>query len=315
VNASGSAWVIPCTMPRLPRIVLSKKRALALAPRLERLFEGTRPTDFSADPVQFPRRYSAPDDVEVAAVFASALAFGRVASFQPVIQRILDIADGFGGPAHWVDGLAAHKDNVLANLQYRWLRGADFALIANTLGRARREHGSLQALFRSQYKPDHPDIGPALQGFTDALRATALTFVTALPRGVKQSLSQPSGGSACKRWNMFLRWMVRRPAHSTDPDLGLWDISPSKLIIPLDTHVLRVSQMIGLTRRSDGSWRTAVEITDNLRRVDAKDPVRFDFALAHLGIDGRCHGRHVPAVCTPCPLAPVCRFGGSSTMG
>ncbi|MBW2258057.1 MAG: DUF2400 family protein, partial [Deltaproteobacteria bacterium] len=126
-----------------------------------------------------------------------------------------------------------------------------------------------------------------------------------LPRGFRTFLPSPTGGSACKRWNMFLRWMVRPPTEGID--LGLWDsLPPSALVVPLDTHVLRIARLVGLTRRRDGSWRTAAEITANLRLLDPDDPVRFDFALAHLGISGACKGRRDEAVCSACPLRPVC---------
>jgi uncharacterized protein (TIGR02757 family) len=104
---------------------------------------------------------------------------------------------------------------------------------------------------------------------------------------------------------MLLRWMIR----DTWPDLGLWAIPSSKLILPLDTHTLSISQMLGLTRRRDGSWRTAAEITRNLRRIDPADPIRFDFALAHLGISGECQKQRVPLICDRCPMVPVCHVG------
>jgi uncharacterized protein (TIGR02757 family) len=126
---------------------------------------------------------------------------------------------------------------------------------------------------------------------------------------VRHGMPRPSGGSGCKRWNMFLRWMVRQPTHPGDPDLGLWELPTHKLIIPVDTHVLRVARLIGLSHRTDGSWRTAQEITKNLARIHPQDPVRYDFALAHLGISGGCKAKHHAEICGSCPLAPCCRFG------
>jgi uncharacterized protein (TIGR02757 family) len=104
---------------------------------------------------------------------------------------------------------------------------------------------------------------------------------------------------------MFLRWMVRRDW----PDLGLWArCSPADLVIPLDTHVARISRYIGLSARSTPDGRMALEITAALRRIDPLDPLRFDFALSHLGILGDCPGLRQPS-CTPCPLYTVCRAG------
>jgi endonuclease III len=100
--------------------------------------------------------------------------------------------------------------------------------------------------------------------------------------------------------------MVRGP---DAVDLGAWRgrVAPDALVVPLDTHVHRVARCIGLTRRRDASWRTAEEITEGLRRVDPADPVRFDFALCHLGMSGACPARTDRAACAACPLAPACR--------
>ncbi|HMV65800.1 MAG TPA: DUF2400 family protein, partial [Myxococcota bacterium] len=112
--------------------------------------------------------------------------------------------------------------------------------------------------------------------------------------------------SGLKRWHLLLRWMVRPPTEGVD--LGLWTtLHPRDLLIPVDTHVGRIARLLGLTARADASWRTAEEITAALRAFDAEDPVRFDFALAHVGISGGCLGHRHPAVCPTCPLSPVCR--------
>ena len=129
--------------------------------------------------------------------------------------------------------------------------------------------------------------------------------IAALPRGARTLLSSPDGGSACKRWNMLLRWMVR----TGSPDLGIWRLPTASLILPLDTHTHKLSWLLGLTRRSDGSWKTAEEITRNLARRDPADPVKYDFALAHLGISGRCRKERIPRVCDPCAMVSVCQIG------
>lgn len=244
------------------------------------------------DPVRFPRRYRDPADVEVAAAFAALLAFGRVDLFGPVVQAILDCADARGGPAAWVRD--PHPGD-LAGLGYRWFRSADLQALARTLGAVLAARGSLGALFVP---------GPArrsLGGAIDTMRAlappgTSRAFATFLPH--------PADGSACKRWLMLLRWMVRRDA----VDLGLWThLSPAELVIPVDTHVHRVSRFLGLTRRAAADWRAAEEITAALRACDPADPVRYDFALAHLGIARGCLGHRAEVVCPACPLDPVCR--------
>jgi uncharacterized protein (TIGR02757 family) len=105
---------------------------------------------------------------------------------------------------------------------------------------------------------------------------------------------------------MFLRWMVRRDVL----DLGLWTrVSPADLIVPLDTHVFRISRFLGWTRRRQADWSAAEEVTAALRRHCPEDPVRYDFALARLGIVRDCKGRRVPGVCDRCDLSPACRAG------
>ncbi len=121
--------------------------------------------------------------------------------------------------------------------------------------------------------------------------------------GVAYFFPRPSSGSPCKRLNLFLRWMVRRDA----VDLGVWsEIAASKLIVPLDTHLIRVGQCLGLTRYRSAGWRMAAEITSALRAIDPADPVRYDFSLCHLGMMNAC-GFNRPQRDARCPLRGVCR--------
>lgn len=284
---------------------LSAQRAQRLRDHFEALTSAFEP---GLDPVDFVHRYTHPDDQEVAALFASALAFGRVASFTPVLDNIFALADAAGGPATWVDRSVHAPDPGLNPLFYRWVRGPDLARFAAAIGRFRKRHGSVRRWVNQSDSTADSDIGPTLSRlvteFRDLSTADSESFAD-LSRGYKHLLPHPDSGSACKRWCMFARWMTR----TESPDIGLWNIDPEALIIPLDTHIHRVSRMVGLTRRNDGSWRTAREITANLRRVDPSDPVRFDFVLAHLGIDGQCKGRRIAAICDRCSLVPVCKTG------
>ncbi len=126
-------------------------------------------------------------------------------------------------------------------------------------------------------------------------------------RGLRHLLPDPSGPGASKRWNLYLRWMVRGP---DGVDLGLWGGVPaSALVVPLDTHLHRVGRALGLTARRDASWRTAEELTASLRRIDPEAPVRYDVALCHLGMSGRCPARRDPVRCAACPLQGACGAG------
>lgn len=273
----------------------------------------------ASDPLQFVRRQREPGDAEVAAIFASALAYGRVKLFWPVLETLFAAMAARGGPRAWALGFDRADDARLEPLIYRWNRGSDLSLLARATGAVLRAHGRLGAVAESAFQADHADIGPAMEAVVASLRQAAqeaqgVGGFSELPRGLRTFLPLPSEGSACKRWNLLFRWMVRSPgprsgelpARADGVDLGLWRLPPSHLVIPLDTHVSRIARFLGLTSRTDGSWRTAAEITRHLALLDPRDPVRYDFALAHLGISGACRGAWAAEVCPACPLGPVC---------
>jgi len=167
-------------------------------------------------------------------------------------------------------------------------------------------HGTLEAFFLEGFEPDHPDIGPALDSFS--IRALALDMRRAYGRvptraGVCYFFPRPSAGSACKRLNLFLRWMVRRD----EVDLGVWTRLPAgKLIVPLDTHVIRLGRCLRLTEYTSAGWRMAADITASLRAIDPEDPVRFDFSICHVGMMNACgYGRKQGD--SQCPLRGLCR--------
>lgn len=281
-----------------------------LRPLLEAVVRSAdRDAQLAVDPIAAVHRYPRAADQEIAGVFASVLAFGRVAAFRPVVGAILDTADAWGGPRAFVEASTAEALRPLAALQYRWMRGPELQVLARALGRVVRTHGSLGAAFPATL-PFVDRLGHGVTTLRAAVRAeTGAAAWSEVSRGLRYMLPHPSGGSACKRWCMFLRWMVRPPSPNSVAglDLGLWPGDPAGLVIPLDTHVLRISQLVGLTRRRDASWRTAVDVTAQLARVAPSDPLRYDFALAHLGISGGCSGRYVPTVCSACGLRSACR--------
>ncbi len=307
-------------MARVPAPALADwapARVAAVGARLEALLDQTdAAARLAADPIAFARRYTAREDIEVAGIFASGLAFGRVAAFAPVIDAILAQADARGGPAAWVRGFSAADARRLAPLQYRWMRGPDLALLARCLQGLLAET-TLEAAFLAHDDPASPTVAPALDGLVCTLRRHALAAAgaddwAALPRGFRYFLPRPRDGSACKRWCMLLRWLVRRPGPgAAGIDLGLWTgVAPARLVLPVDTHVHRITRLMGLTRRKDASWRTALELTAALRCFAPADPLRHDFALAHLGISGHCRGRFDAAACPACSLRPVCAAAG-----
>ena len=254
------------------------------------------------DPISFPRSYACPEDREVAGFMAACLAYGKVGLFRPVIGKIL--APAGDHPASFFRNFSLKRDGrFLRGISYRFNREEDILCLVYIVSRALKQWGSLKNLFYHFYREDHVDIKIALQGFIDYLTALDTTPVyksAEKPYGLLQLLPSPRKGSACKRLNLFLRWMVR----NRDIDLGIWDRIPaSKLIIPLDTHILRIARCIGLTDRTSPDWRTAGSITVSLRKLDPEDPLKYDFALCHQGISGLCRGRRFPESCSACSLS------------
>jgi uncharacterized protein (TIGR02757 family) len=190
---------------------------------------------------------------------------------------------------------------------HRWTREADLVALVWVLRQMLERSGSIERFFvEGDEDPSAPDLALALESFSH--RAMSLDLRAAygrVPRrpGVAFFFPRPSAGSACKRLNLFLRWMVRKDAL----DLGVWrGVSPSRLIVPLDTHVIRVGRCLGLTRYTSPGWRMAEDITRSLRQLDPADPVRYDYSLCHLGMMDAC-GFNRTERDSQCPLRGVCR--------
>ena len=277
----------------------------ALGPPLEALYRGFDHVESATDPIHIVRRYKAPDDREIAGFIASGLAFGRVASVLQSVEALLAVMGP--GPAAFVRSFdpASHRAPI-DPLVHRWIRGRDLVALLLVLQRMLREAGSIEEFFVAGDDPDAPDVGPALTSFST--RALDIDLRAAYGRrpparlGVGYFFPRPSAGSACKRLNLFLRWMVRKDAL----DMGVWrKVSPARLVIPLDTHIIRLGHCLRLTRYTSPGWKMAAEITASLRTLEAADPVRYDFALCHVGMMGAC-GFGLPQKDTQCPLRGFC---------
>ncbi|MEP7124737.1 MAG: TIGR02757 family protein [Byssovorax sp.] len=250
------------------------------------------------DPVEFVHRYSGADDRELVALIASSLAFGNVKALRAKIDDALtrlgpEIATIADDPAEVARRLRGWKHRV-----YR-----DEHLTGLLVGarRVQRRSGSLgQALAAELQRTG--DLRLALSAWAAAIRREGGLWGES--RGAGHILADPAKGSAVKRLMLLLRWMIR-PADGVD--LGLWDIPTSRLLIPVDTHIHKLSKNLGLTRRNDVSWRTAEEITAALRRLDPDDPVKYDFSLCHLGMLQHCPSRRDSVRCEGCGVRSVCR--------
>ncbi|MCS6798977.1 MAG: TIGR02757 family protein [Myxococcota bacterium] len=265
---------------------------------LERLVSSfDRERHRASDPVRFVHRYVSPADREVVGLVAALLAFGRVRSVSQSVERVLERLGP--SPAATIErSTRAQLTRRLRGCRHRMWGAAEFAQVLSAAARLRRREGSLGRAFAQRWSASGGDLREAIARWADALRGRRPT------RTLRSLVPDPRSGSACKRLLLYLRWMVRP---DDGIDLGLWPLPPSILLVPLDTHVHRMARNLGLTRRATASWRTAEEVTDALRRIDSQDPVRFDFALCHLGVSRACRSRFEPTTCLPCALRPVCK--------
>jgi len=257
------------------------------------------------DPLFCVRRFRRPEDQEVVGLLAACLAYGIVERILYSIEQVLSILGP--RPAGFVRHFNPRRDaKKFDGFVHRFNRGKDIACLVYFMQQAMETSGSLGKFFLEGYH-DEPHLGPALSKFVQrilALDASPLYGSRRLPEdaGVRFFFPDPEEGSACKRLNLFLRWMVRRDAI----DLGLWrEIPPSKLIMPVDAHIWKISRRLGLTTRKTVNWRMALEITEHLKRFDPDDPVRYDFALHRVGLLDRWYRKPENAAVRSDTLATV----------
>ncbi|UCF05007.1 MAG: TIGR02757 family protein [bacterium] len=243
---------------------------------LERLYQRfNRRVNVEGDPLGFLYRYSDPRDQEIVGFIASSLSFGNA---RQIVRSISCVLEPMGpAPARYLThSRPASIAGDCGGFKHRWVTGENVATMLNGLGSVLRRYGSLEACFKQGLHEKDKDIIPSLTRFVDEISGRS-------SGGMQYLLPSPCRKSACKRLNLFLRWMVR----SDEVDPGVWSgIPASKLIVPLDTHVFRLSRTMGLTGRNQADIRSAREITDGFRAIAPDDPVRYDFSLASLGMRG-----------------------------
>ena len=272
---------------------------------LERIYAAFNHERSATDPIELVRPYTTSADREIAGFIAAGLAFGNV---QSVIQSARSVLEAMGpSPAAFVRRFTPATSGArFAGIGHRWTRDRDLVALVWVLRQMIDCSGSVEGFFVEGDDPTSPDISGGLESFSSrALRLDLREAYGRVPSrpGVEYFFTRPSRGSACKRLNLFLRWMIRRD----EVDLGVWTgVSPSRLIVPLDTHVIRLGRCLGLTRYTSPGWRMAADITRGLREIDPADPIRFDFALCHVGMMGSC-GFGEKRGSAQCPLSEVCQ--------
>jgi uncharacterized protein (TIGR02757 family) len=265
-----------------------------------------------ADPVGIVHRYEDAADRELVALVASCVAFGNAKVIRAKLEELLERVGAH--PARAAEDAKA-LGRRLQGWRARVFRGEDVAKLLAGARAVQREHGSLGALFETELaratraatgsadETSAAALRVALGAWSDAIRAAGGLRRDGRRRGPAHLLPDPRGPSGCKRLLLLLRWMVR-PADGID--LGMWNVPPGRLLVPVDVHIHRLARNLGFTRRSSPSWKTTVEITQALARFDSVDPVSYDFALCHMGMLQRCPSRRDASLCEGCGVKPVC---------
>ncbi|OGS08146.1 MAG: TIGR02757 family protein [Elusimicrobia bacterium RIFOXYA12_FULL_51_18] len=223
------------------------------------------------DPLEFVYRYAAAHDREIAGFVAAALAYGNVTQILRSVEKVLKPMGP--SPRRWLLKISpADITRTFSSFKHRFTTGGELTVFLINIKTTIKEYGSLENCFMKHYRPADETLAEAVYDFVNDFNSNACA-PTLTPC--------PEKKSSFKRLNLFLRWMVRKDI--IDP--GVWkNIPPSKLIVPLDTHMFRIARELGLTARKDTSMKTALEITAAFRRVSPADPVKYDFALTRAGI-------------------------------
>ncbi len=262
---------------------------------LEGLYEKYNHKQFiPPDPLQFVYRYKSKPDMEVAGFLAAMFAYGAVEQIEKFLTNLLGKMGE--SPAEFIKNFTAKDKKLFVPLKYRFNTSSDIIILLENLKKVLNRFGSLENLFLGGYSPSDANIIPAATKFISTLNCCDKS------PGLKFLLSDPANGGTCKRLFLFLRWMVR----NDEVDAGLWKkVDKSKLIVPVDVHMGRLSGIIGLHAKKTYNLKTAIEITGKFAEISPTDPVKYDFALCRIGILENCSGKQ-NKYCPQCELAEFC---------
>lgn len=239
---------------------------------LENLYKKYHKKHSSKDPVWNLHRFSDEKDIEIAGLIISCYSYGQVDQINRFVNSFFERINW--KPYEFTKNYQHIKDKkLLKKLYYRFNDENDLANLILGIQKVLEEYGSLKNLFLKLYNEDEVNIKAPLYFFSKSITNNKLTYL----------LPDISKNSTAKRLNMYMRWMVRKD----EIDLGIWGdkIITSKLIMPVDTHTYKISRKLGLVSRKSCDLKFAIELTEKLKEFDANDPVKYDFALCHLGID------------------------------
>ena len=278
-------------------------KRIAIKNVLDKLYKKYNHRDLiKPDPLQFVYRYDKPSDREIVAFLSAALAYGRVEQIQKSLTNLFERMED--SPHEFVRSFGKVERKKLKGFKHRFTTGQDISDLLMCFKKVLKKHISIEEFFIQGYNPSDTNIISGLTNFCNSLvNIYSAEHNGKISRGFKYLLVNPANGSACKRLNLFFRWMVR----DDDVDTGLWKlVDKTRLIVPIDVHMGRLCRILGFHNKKNVSLSTAIQITECFAEIEPADPVQYDFALSRIGIVENCNGRHGDA-CQSCELFPLCR--------
>jgi uncharacterized protein (TIGR02757 family) len=269
---------------------------------LENLYEKFEESYLYSDPLGFVRKFDNIKDIEIAGFIAAGFAFGNVNQILNILNKIDSILN-HKFYDFTVNFKISDGSKLFKGFYYRFIKENDLIALFLILSEIIKKYGSIENFFLEGYNPASLNLKDAIVSFSK--RALNIADFSKGSR-INFFFTSPEDNSPCKRINLYLRWMVR---NCDNLDFGIWrNVNPSQLIIPVDTHIARICRYIGLTKRKNPSFQMAVEITENLKKLDHFDPTKYDFAISRLGILNLCTKNKNEENCTKCSIFGICNL-------
>ncbi|MCB0663940.1 MAG: TIGR02757 family protein [Saprospiraceae bacterium] len=235
-----------------------------------------RPSFIELDPISIPHRFSDNRDKEIIGFWVAILSWGQRKTIINSGNKLAALMDE--SPYDFIINHTESDRKRFLDFKHRTFNGTDALYFLQFFQEFYKRHNSLEEAFARFMNPDDTDVENGLAGFH-----RFFFQLPDAPQRTQKHIATPLRKSTCKRINMFLRWMVRTDKKGVD--FGIWNnISPAQLLVPLDVHVDRVARNMGLITRKQTDWQTVLELTENLRKLDPTDPVKYDYALFGLGV-------------------------------
>lgn len=247
--------------------------------KLEYHYKAFDRTKLEPDPLQFLHLFKDDIDIEVVGLIASIFAYGNVKQIENTLRKFVIAFNG--KPYSFIKNYNSKDSFKLAGIAHRFYTEEDVKRLLLVLSKEINKYKSIKQIFLQGYNISDENVKNGITNFSNHFLNSFIETFGEVSDGIKFMFPLPEKGSACKRMNLYLRWMVRKD----ELDFGLWkEIPASKLVIPVDTHIARISRSLKLTYRKNADWKMAEEITKELKKFDPDDPVKYDFAICHIGI-------------------------------